>query len=84
MWVVTGDAAKLTLARGETATRCHLLDVPDGLKPAVLSILHQEDRQEPVDRQARAVVKWLAASAGEAERTLEMALLTDRISQSWC
>ena len=77
--VVAGDAAKLTLARGETATCCHLLDMPDRLELALVSLLHQEYRQEPVDRQARAVVERLAARAGEAERALEMALLTDRI-----
>ena len=34
-----------------------------------------------MDRQARAEVERLAARPGEAERALEMALLTDRIPQ---
>jgi len=83
MRVVAGDASKLTLARGETATGCHLLDMPDGLKLASLSILRQEYRQETVNRQSRAVVERLAARAGEAKRTLEMALFTDGIPQRW-
>ena len=66
------------LAR-ETATCFHLLVMPDRLELASVSLLHQEYRQEPVERQARAVVEKLAARPGEAERALEMALLTDRI-----
>ena len=46
-----------------------------------VALLHEEDRPEPVDRQARAEVERLAARPGEAERALEMALLTDRIPQ---
>ena len=78
--VVARDAAKLTLARGETATCFHLLDMPDRLELAFVSLLHQEHRQEPVDRQARPIVERLAARPGETERALEMALLTDRFA----
>ena len=55
--------------------------MPECLKPASVSFLHLEYGQEPVDRQARAVIGKFAASAGEAERALEMALLTDRIPE---
>ena len=79
--VVARDAAELALARAETATRLHLLDVPDRLELALVPLLPEEDRPEPVKRQARAEVERLAARPGEAERALEMALLTDRIPQ---
>ena len=79
--VVARDAAELALARAETATRFHLLDLPDRLELASVAVLPEEDRQEPVQRQARAEVEKLTARPGEAERALEMALLTDRFPQ---
>ena len=81
--VVAGDTAQLTLARGETAAGFHLLGMPDRLKLASVSVLHEEYRQKPVDRQARPVVEKLATRPGKAERALQMALLTDRFSEHW-
>ena len=79
--VVARNATELALALAETAARLHLLDVPDRLEPASFRFLHQEDRPEPVQRQAWAEVERLAARPGEAERALKVALLTDRFSQ---
>ncbi len=78
VWVVAGGAAELTFGGGETATRFHLLDVPNGFECALVSLFHEKHCQESVERQARAEVKRKAAGACEAELTLEMALLTDR------
>ncbi len=79
--VVAGDAAELALARAEATARFHLLDLPDHLELALVAALLDEDRQEPVQGQARAEVEEVTARPGNAEPALEMALLADRIPQ---
>ena len=61
---------------------CICSTCPTASNWSALALLHEEDCQEPVDRQARRYSRSSRPARVEAKRTLKMALLTDRIPQS--
>ena len=75
------NATELVLARAETTTRFHLLDLTYQIELTPIVVCPDEDCQKSVKRQTRSEVEEFMAGPGEAEPALEMALLTDRIPQ---
>ena len=75
------NATELALARAETTTRFHLLDLTDQIELTPIVVCPDEDCQKSVKRQTRSEVEELMAGPGEPEPALEMALLTDRLPQ---
>src|SRR5690242_7253415 len=81
MGIMAGDTAQRSLAFPVAAAFAHLFHLAD-----CLTLLGQlrpafEDRLEGIKRQAGTIVERPPAVAGNARLALEMALLTNRVTQ---
>src|SRR5262249_53407463 len=70
-----------TVAGAEALARVHLLDLAHGFVVEDDPLLPHEHRAEPVQRQPRPIVERVTAITHNASRSLQMALLTNALSQ---